>query len=83
MNKLVLETVNLEQPETKLVISFLEWFEVNVEVLKNVEVIRYTEGKEIPILMIDNIIVAKGFFDIVLYIKSYYNQNQGKISLEV
>jgi len=49
---------------------FLDWQRINYDVVEDIETLRFTEGKVQPIIMRNNMIMAKGFFNIIEYIKS-------------
>lgn len=50
--------------------KFLEWQDIWFQMVLNPDdVIYLNQGKDISLLMIDSIIVARGFYEIVNYIK--------------
>jgi len=70
MNKHILMTTSLLVPELDAVLAFLEWQQIKCEVVESFEVLKFTDGKPTVIIIKNDMVMAKGFFNIIEYFKT-------------
>ena len=70
MTDFVIMTLISDIPEMEPILAFLKWQNINYEIIVTAEVLKFTHGKPAPILVLNDMVMAKGFFNIIEYIKS-------------
>jgi len=65
-----LMVTNEENQDVIAIQKFLEWQKIWYQMVFNPDDVRYlNQGKDTPLLMRDSMIIARGFYEIVNYIK--------------
>ena len=70
MTDLILMTTSAESSEVVAIQAFLEWQNINCELVESFEVLKFTNGHPSPIIIKNDMVMAKGFFNIIEYFKT-------------